>query len=58
MVYFGARGCMLRFMKNSGKPVDSEKERFIALARRLTASSSPAERQRIKKQLARMTFGE
>jgi len=47
---------MLRSMKNSRKPVDSEKERFLALARRLTASSGPAERQRIKKELARMTF--
>ncbi len=36
----------------------SEKERFFALANRLTESSDSSERQRIKKELARMTFGE
>jgi hypothetical protein len=45
-------------MKNSRKLAASQKERFFALARRLTASSDPAERKRIKKELARMTFGE
>jgi hypothetical protein len=37
---------------------ETEKERFFALAHRLTESSDPSERQRIKKELARMTFGE
>jgi metal-responsive CopG/Arc/MetJ family transcriptional regulator len=37
---------------------DSEKERFFALANRLAESTDGAERQRIKKELARMTFGE
>jgi len=37
---------------------EAEKERFFALAHRLTESPDPAERQRIKKELARMTFGE
>ncbi len=36
----------------------AEKERFFALANRLTESRDPAERQRLKKELARMTFGE
>ena len=40
------------------KSKEAEKERFFALAQRLTESSDPAERQRIKKELARMTFGE
>jgi hypothetical protein len=37
---------------------EAEKERFFALAHRLTESSDPSEKQRIKKELARMTFGE
>jgi ParB-like chromosome segregation protein Spo0J len=37
---------------------EAEKERFFALANRLTASADPVERQRLKEELARMTFGE
>ena len=37
---------------------ETEKERFLALADRLSASSNPEERKRIKKELARLTFGE
>ncbi len=37
---------------------EAEKERFFALANRLTQSGDPAERQRLKAELARMTFGE
>lgn len=37
---------------------EAEKERFFALANRLSESGDPAERQRLKKELARMTFGE
>lgn len=36
---------------------ESEKERFFALVGRLTESSDAAERQRLKEELARMTFG-
>ncbi len=36
---------------------EAEKERFFALANRLAESMDPAERRRIKKQLARITFG-
>ena len=36
----------------------AEKERFFALANRLAQSSDPAERQRLKAELSRMTFGE
>ena len=35
-----------------------ERNQFFALAMRLTASSNVYERQRIKKELARITFGE
>ena len=37
---------------------EAEKNKFCDLADRLTASSDPAERKRIKEALARMTFGE
>jgi hypothetical protein len=37
---------------------DAEKERFFALVKRLTESRGAAERQRLKAELARMTFGE
>jgi hypothetical protein len=36
---------------------DAEKERFYALAERLGRAPDPAERQRIKEELATMTFG-
>ena len=36
---------------------ESEKEVFFALANRLAESTDPAERRRIKKELARLTFG-
>ncbi len=36
----------------------SEKQRFFALANRLSESGDPSERQKIKEELARMTFGE
>ena len=37
---------------------DTEKERFFLLVKRLTESSSSVERQRLKEELARMTFGD
>lgn len=37
---------------------ESEKERFFALTNLLSESTKPAERKRIKKELARITFGE
>ena len=36
---------------------EAEKETFFALANRLAESADPAERRRIKKELARLTFG-
>jgi hypothetical protein len=36
---------------------ETEKERFFALTNRLSESTDPSERERIKKELARMTFG-
>lgn len=37
---------------------DSQRERFFAIANRLTETNEPGERQRLKQELARMTFGE
>jgi hypothetical protein len=37
---------------------EAEKEHFFALANRLTESADPAEQERLKSELARMTFGE
>jgi ParB-like chromosome segregation protein Spo0J len=37
---------------------ETEKERFFSLVSRLTQSRDPAERQRLKEELARMTFGD
>ena len=39
------------------KAREAEKERFFALAERLGQAPDPAERQRIKEELTRMTFG-
>jgi hypothetical protein len=36
---------------------EGEKNRFFALVNRLTQSRDSAERQRLKEELARMTFG-
>ena len=37
---------------------ETEKQHFFALADRLAATADPRERQRIKKELAQLTFGE
>lgn len=37
---------------------ENEKRKFLQLADRLSSSKNPAERKRIKNELARMTFGE
>ena len=37
---------------------EAEKERFFLLATQLTKTSNAAERQRLKEELARMTFGD
>lgn len=37
---------------------EAEKEAFFALANRLEQTTDPAERRRIKKELARLTFGD
>ncbi len=36
---------------------EAEKQRFFSLVSQLTESSDPSERERLKKELARLTFG-
>jgi hypothetical protein len=36
----------------------TERERFLLLANRLTETSDPAEKKKLKEELARMTFGD
>jgi hypothetical protein len=38
--------------------IDAEKKSFFKLADQLSAASAPAERKRIKEELARLAFGE
>ncbi len=40
------------------KSKEAEKNRFFALTNRLAESTDSAERERIKKELARVTFGD
>jgi hypothetical protein len=37
---------------------EAERRRFFALANQLTESADPDERQRVREELARMTFGD
>jgi len=37
---------------------EQERRRFMDLAERLSSSAAPEERQRVKEELARMTFGD
>jgi len=37
---------------------DAERRRFVQLADRLSSSKDPAEQERIKEELARLTFGD
>jgi len=49
---------MVDLIESGIEAKDHEKQRFFALASRLTESKDAAERERLKKELARMTFGE
>jgi hypothetical protein len=48
----------VELIKNGIESKEAEKSKFFDLADRLSATSDPAERKRIKETLARMTFGE
>ena len=53
-----ANRVLVELIESGLESKEAEKERFFALATRLTESADPQERQRLKKELARMTFGE
>ncbi len=53
-----ANRVMVDLIETGIEAKEREKRRFFALATRLTESRDPAERERLKKELARMTFGE
>ena len=49
---------MVDLIESGIESKEQEKQHFFALTNRLTESRDPAERERLKKELARMTFGE
>jgi len=49
---------MVDLIESGIEAKEQEKQRFFALANQLTESKDPAQRERLKKELARMTFGE
>ena len=53
-----ANRVMVDLIESGLESKEQEKQRFFTLANRLTESRDPAERARLKKALARMTFGE
>jgi len=53
-----ANRVMVDLIETGIEAKEQEKRRFFALASRLTESRNAAERERMKKELARMTFGE
>ena len=53
-----ANRVLVELIESGLESKEAEKERFLALANRLTETADPQERQRLKKELARMTFGE
>jgi prephenate dehydratase len=53
-----ANRVMVDLIESGIEAKEREKQRFYALTSRLTDSRDPAERDKLKKELARMTFGE
>jgi prephenate dehydratase len=52
-----ANRVMVDLIESGIEAKEREKQRFFALTSRLTESRDPAEREKLKKELARMTFG-
>lgn len=44
--------------QNQFEPEEKHKKQFLAIADRLAATQDPAEREKLKEELARLTFGE
>lgn len=53
-----ANRVMVDLIESGIEAKEQDKQRFFALTGRLTESKDPAEREKLKKELARMTFGE
>ncbi len=53
-----ANRVMVDLIQEGLESAENERRRFFELADRLSAVTEPAERQRLKAELARMTFGE
>ena len=53
-----ANRILVELIESGLESKSAEKSRFFVLADRLVTSTDPNERKRIKKELARMTFGE
>ena len=53
-----ANRVMVDLIQEGLESAENERRRFFELADRLSAATDPAERKRLKAELARMTFGE
>ena len=53
-----ANHVLVDLIKTGLESTENERRRFFDLADRLAATTNPTERQRLKEELARMTFGE
>ncbi len=53
-----ANRVLVDLIESGLKSKEAEKQRFLALADQFAESADAAERQRLKQELARMTFGE
>ena len=53
-----ANRVMVDLIQEGLESAENERRRFFELADRLSAAADPAERRRLKAELARMTFGE
>ena len=53
-----ANRVLVDLIENGLETAENERRRFFDLTDRLIAATDPAERQRLKEELARMTFGE
>lgn len=53
-----ANRVLVELIESGLAAVDDEKRRFLDLAERLAQSDDPAEQERLKDELARLTFGD
>lgn len=53
-----ANRALVHLIETGLRAKESEKERFLALARRFKESSDPAESERLREELAHVIFGE